>query len=175
MKSYSGGMRRRLDLASSMILAPQVLFLDEPTTGLDPRGRNEVWAAIRDLVAGGTTVLLTTQYLEEADQLSDRITVIDRGRTVATGSPAELKSTVGGDQIEVVAAPGADLARVAAAFAGVASSEPEVLRRAADGDRPRRRPGRRAEHRREPAPGRAGCRSRTSRCAGRPWTTCSCG
>ena len=127
VKSYSGGMRRRLDLASSMILAPQVLFLDEPTTGLDPRGRNEVWAAIRDLVAGGTTVLLTTQYLEEADQLSDRITVIDRGRTVATGSPTELKSTVGGDQIEVVAAPGADLARVAEAFAGAATSEPEVL------------------------------------------------
>ena len=101
-----------------------MLFLDEPTTGLDPRGRNEVWDAIRDLVAGGTTVLLTTQYLEEADQLSDRITVIDRGRTVATGTPAELKSAVGGDQIEVVAAPEADLGRVAEAFAGVASSEP---------------------------------------------------
>ncbi len=127
VKQYSGGMRRRLDLASSMILAPQVLFLDEPTTGLDPRGRNEVWAAIRDLVAGGTTVLLTTQYLEEADQLSDEITVIDRGHTAATGTPAELKSAVGGDQIEVVAAPGADLQQVAAAFAGVASSDPEVL------------------------------------------------
>ena len=126
VKSYSGGMRRRLDLASSMILAPQVLFLDEPTTGLDPRGRNEVWGAIRELVAGGTTVLLTTQYLEEADQLSDRITVIDRGHTAATGTPAELKNAVGGDQIEVVGAPEADLAVVAGAFAGVASSEPEI-------------------------------------------------
>jgi ABC-2 type transport system ATP-binding protein len=127
VKSYSGGMRRRLDLASSMILSPQVMFLDEPTTGLDPRGRNEVWAAIRDLVAGGTTVLLTTQYLEEADQLSDEITVIDRGHTAATGTPSELKNAVGGDQIEVVAAPDADLARVAEAFTGVATSEPELL------------------------------------------------
>ncbi len=126
VKTYSGGMRRRLDVAASMILAPEVLFLDEPTTGLDPRGRNEVWAAIRDLVAGGTTVLLTTQYLDEADQLSDQITVIDRGATVATGSPAHLKAMVGGDQIEVVAAPGTDLAAVAASFAGVTSAEPEI-------------------------------------------------
>jgi len=126
VKQYSGGMRRRLDLAASMILAPQVLFLDEPTTGLDPRGRNEVWDAIRALVTGGTTVLLTTQYLEEADQLSDQVTVIDRGRTVATGTPAELKGAVGGDQIEVVAAPGTDLDRVVEAFAGVASDAPEV-------------------------------------------------
>ncbi|MGH3308766.1 MAG: ATP-binding cassette domain-containing protein, partial [Nocardioides sp.] len=127
VKQYSGGMRRRLDLAASMVLAPQVLFLDEPTTGLDPRGRNEVWDAIRALVAGGTTVLLTTQYLDEADQLSDRVTVIDRGRTVATGTPAELKRTVGGDQIEVLAAPGADLDRVVEAFVGVASDAPEVV------------------------------------------------
>ncbi len=141
VKQYSGGMRRRLDLAASMILAPQVLFLDEPTTGLDPRGRNEVWDAIRELVTGGTTVLLTTQYLEEADQLSDRITVIDRGRTVATGTPAELKSTVGGDQIEVVAAPGADLDRVVEAFAGVASERPGGGHRAADGHGAGRRTG----------------------------------
>jgi len=126
VKAYSGGMRRRLDLAASMILAPQVLFLDEPTTGLDPRGRGEVWTAIRDLVAGGTTVLLTTQYLEEADQLADEVTVIDRGRTVATGTPSELKGRVGGDQIEVVAAEGVDLTEVAAAFAGVTTSEPTV-------------------------------------------------
>jgi len=126
VKAYSGGMRRRLDLAASMILAPQVLFLDEPTTGLDPRGRNEVWGAIRALVREGTTVLLTTQYLDEADQLADRVSVIDRGRTIAAGTPTELKSTVGGDQIEVLAAPGADLSRVAGAFAGVATTEPEV-------------------------------------------------
>lgn len=126
VKAYSGGMRRRLDLAASMILAPQVLFLDEPTTGLDPRGRGEVWAAIRDLVAGGTTVLLTTQYLEEADQLADEITVIDRGRTVATGTPSELKRRVGGDHIEIVAAEGTDLSEVAAAFAGVAAGAAEI-------------------------------------------------
>ncbi|MET9514956.1 ATP-binding cassette domain-containing protein [Streptomyces sp. NPDC002994] len=104
---YSGGMRRRLDLAASLIgnghsTDPQVLFLDEPTTGLDPRGRAEVWGAVRSLVGGGTTVLLTTQYLEEADQLADRITVVDRGRAVAEGTPDELKAKVGGDRIDVV-------------------------------------------------------------------------
>ena len=125
-KSYSGGMRRRLDLAASMILAPHIMFLDEPTTGLDPRGRNEVWAAIRDLVQGGTTVLLTTQYLDEADRLADQISVIDRGRTIVTGTPSDLKNTVGADQIEVQAAVGTDLARVAAAFDGVATAAPEV-------------------------------------------------
>ncbi len=99
---YSGGMRRRLDLAASLILRPQVLFLDEPTTGLDPRSRNQVWHAVRQLVADGTTVLLTTQYLEEADQLANRNAVIDAGRVVADGSPDELKSKIGGDRIEVV-------------------------------------------------------------------------
>ena len=102
VKQYSGGMRRRLDLAASLILAPPVLFLDEPTTGLDPRGRNEVWQAVRALVAGGTTVLLTTQYLDEADQLSDRIAVVDHGRVIADGTPTELKSVIGGDRIDVV-------------------------------------------------------------------------
>ncbi|MFJ5775103.1 ATP-binding cassette domain-containing protein [Streptomyces sp. NPDC093094] len=102
VKRYSGGMRRRLDLAASLITDPDVLFLDEPTTGLDPRGRAEVWAAVRSLVGGGTTVLLTTQYLEEADQLADRVSVVDRGRTVADGTPEELKSALGGDRIDVV-------------------------------------------------------------------------
>ncbi|MFB8138650.1 ATP-binding cassette domain-containing protein, partial [Streptomyces parvus] len=95
-KEYSGGMRRRLDLASSMILQPDVLFLDEPTTGLDPRSRGEVWEAVRALVAGGTTVLLTTQYLEEADRLASHITVIDRGRAIADDTPDALKNRVGG-------------------------------------------------------------------------------
>ncbi|MFG2125668.1 ATP-binding cassette domain-containing protein [Streptomyces sp. NPDC048710] len=104
---YSGGMRRRLDLAASLIgnkhgTDPGVLFLDEPTTGLDPRGRAEVWAAVRSLVGGGTTVLLTTQYLEEADQLAHRIAFVDHGRVVADGTPDELKTLTGGDRIDVV-------------------------------------------------------------------------
>ncbi|WP_432054506.1 ATP-binding cassette domain-containing protein [Streptomyces sp. bgisy022] len=99
---YSGGMRRRLDLAASLITEPEVLFLDEPTTGLDPRGRAEVWQSVRSLVGGGTTVLLTTQYLEEADQLADRISVVDAGRVIADGTADELKEAVGGDRIDVV-------------------------------------------------------------------------
>nr|BBH86978.1 daunorubicin resistance protein DrrA family ABC transporter ATP-binding protein [Thermosporothrix sp. COM3] len=102
VRHYSGGMRRRLDLAASLIIAPQVLFLDEPTTGLDPRSRNEVWTAIRSLVADGTSVLLTTQYLEEADQLADSIAVIEGGRIIAEGTPDQLKARLGGDRIQVV-------------------------------------------------------------------------
>ncbi|MER7487203.1 ATP-binding cassette domain-containing protein [Streptomyces sp. NPDC126497] len=102
VKQYSGGMRRRLDLAASLITEPEVLFLDEPTTGLDPRGRAEVWDSVRSLVGGGTTVLLTTQYLEEADQLADRICLVDAGRVVADGTADELKAAVGGDRIDVV-------------------------------------------------------------------------
>ncbi|WP_129667088.1 ATP-binding cassette domain-containing protein [Phytoactinopolyspora endophytica] len=126
IKEYSGGMRRRLDLAASMILAPQVLFLDEPTTGLDPRGRNEVWEAVRSLVAEGTTVLLTTQYLDEADQLAERIAVIDRGRVIADDTPAELKNHIGGDRVEVVAHEVADIPAVAKVVARVSSGEPEI-------------------------------------------------
>ena len=103
-------MRRRLDLAASLITAPPVLFLDEPTTGLDPRGRGEVWDAVRALVAGGTTVLLTTQYLEEADQLADQVTVIDHGAVIAAGTPTALKAQIGGDRIDVVVPSSADLA-----------------------------------------------------------------
>ncbi|WP_330177733.1 ATP-binding cassette domain-containing protein [Streptomyces sp. NBC_01498] len=102
VKRYSGGMRRRLDLAASLITDPAVLFLDEPTTGLDPRGRAEVWASVRSLVGGGTTVLLTTQYLEEADQLADRISVVDGGRVIAEGTADQLKALIGGDRIDVV-------------------------------------------------------------------------
>ncbi|NKY98018.1 ATP-binding cassette domain-containing protein [Nocardiopsis alborubida] len=102
VSAYSGGMRRRLDLAASLIVDPDVLFLDEPTTGLDPRGRGEVWSAVRSLVGGGTTVLLTTQYLEEADQLADRVCVVDGGRVIADGTPDQLKAVVGGDRVDVV-------------------------------------------------------------------------
>ncbi|MGV9497840.1 ATP-binding cassette domain-containing protein [Streptomyces sp. NPDC003642] len=102
VRQYSGGMRRRLDLAASLITEPEVLFLDEPTTGLDPRGRAEVWNSVRSLVGAGTTVLLTTQYLEEADQLADRISVVDAGRVIADGTADELKAATGGDRIDVV-------------------------------------------------------------------------
>jgi ABC-2 type transport system ATP-binding protein len=99
-KTYSGGMMRRLDLAASLVASPSVLFLDEPTTGLDPRDRNDMWGVIRELVAGGTTLLLTTQYLEEADELADNIVVFDRGRVIAEGTSDDLKDTIGGDIVE---------------------------------------------------------------------------
>lgn len=122
VKGYSGGMRRRLDLAASMILAPQVLFLDEPTTGLDPRGRGEVWDSVRALVAEGATVVLTTQYLDEADRLASRITVMDRGRAIADDTPDGLKNRVGGDRIEVVTSETADLPAVVKAVERVADA-----------------------------------------------------
>lgn len=127
VKTFSGGMRRRLDLASSMILAPEVLFLDEPTTGLDPRGRSEVWDAVRLLAAGGTTVLLTTHYLDEADKLSDRIAVIDQGRNITDDTPAGLKRVIGGDRIEVVLQHPGDIPAVVTLVARVcAEGEPQV-------------------------------------------------
>jgi len=112
VSTYSGGMRRRLDIATSLVRRPQVLFLDEPTSGLDPRGRSEVWATVRQVVADGTTVLLTTQYLDEADQLADRITVMGAGKVIAEGTSAELKDRLGGDRVIVTVA-GADLEAVA--------------------------------------------------------------
>lgn len=102
IKTYSGGMRRRLDLAATLIVRPKVLFLDEPTTGLDPRGRQEMWSVINSLVDSGVTLLLTTQYLEEADQLADQIAVIDHGRVIARGSADELKRQIGGERLEIV-------------------------------------------------------------------------
>ncbi|MCK2221581.1 ATP-binding cassette domain-containing protein [Actinomadura sp. ATCC 31491] len=125
-KEYSGGMRRRLDLAASLILAPPVLFLDEPTTGLDPRSRAEIWRAVRELVADGTTVLLTTQYLEEADQLADRVTVVDAGRAVAEGTPDELKTKLGGDRLDVVVHDHGRLAEAAAIAARAATGPVET-------------------------------------------------
>jgi len=127
VKTFSGGMRRRLDLAASMILTPEVLFLDEPTTGLDPRGRSEVWDAVRLLAAGGTTVLLTTHYLDEADKLSDRISLIDRGRAVTDDTPAGLKRAIGGDRLEIQLSDPADLAVVVELVARVCGgAEPQV-------------------------------------------------
>ncbi len=153
--AYSGGMRRRLDLASSMILDPDVLFLDEPTTGLDPRGRGEVWDSVRALAAGGTTVLLTTQYLDEADRLASRITVIDRGRAIADDTPDALKDRVGGDRIEVVAAEAGDLAAVAGAVGRVVKRRTRRHRRPRPpGARTGRRPGRRAHRGGARPPGR---------------------
>jgi ABC-2 type transport system ATP-binding protein len=117
VKTYSGGMRRRLDLAASLVAAPPVLFLDEPTTGLDPRSRLALWGIIRELVAEGTTVLLTTQYLEEADQLAHLIAVIDEGHVIALGTSDELKAKVGGTRLEVAVAHGSDLNRAAQVLA----------------------------------------------------------
>lgn len=118
VKQYSGGMRRRLDLAASLITDPEVLFLDEPTTGLDPRGRAEVWDAVRSLVGAGTTVLLTTQYLEEADQLADRISLVDHGKVIAEGTADDLKAQLGGDRIDVVVRDAAELVRAARLLPG---------------------------------------------------------
>ena len=113
-KTYSGGMRRRLDLAVSLIATPPVLFLDEPTTGLDPRSRLAMWEIIKNLLANGTTILLTTQYLEEADQLADRIVVIDGGKVIAEGTPSALKSKVGNDRLELTFADGEAFTRAIA-------------------------------------------------------------
>jgi ABC transporter DrrB family efflux protein len=124
-RTYSGGMRRRLDLASSLLTRPRVLFLDEPTTGLDPRSRNEIWSVVRELVREGTTLLLTTQYLEEADQLAEQIAVIDHGRMIAQGTGSELKDRVGGQILEVELVRPAERDKARAALAGIGCGEPE--------------------------------------------------
>jgi oleandomycin transport system ATP-binding protein len=129
VRTYSGGMRRRLDVAVSLLGRPSVLFLDEPTTGLDPRARGDVWDLVRAMVADGTTVLLTTQYLDEADRLATEIAVIDHGRVVRQGTPAQLKAAVGGQTLAVRAAGGAHVPTLAATVAEVVGQEPTV-----DGD-----------------------------------------
>jgi oleandomycin transport system ATP-binding protein len=125
-KTYSGGMRRRLDLAASLVTRPRVLYLDEPTTGLDPLSRNEMWDVVRGLTATGVTVLLTTQYLEEADQLADEIAVVDHGMVIATGTPEELKARTGALTLSVRPADPADVPAVTAVLAGFTHTEPEV-------------------------------------------------
>ena len=126
VRGYSGGMRRRLDLGASLVGRPRLLILDEPTTGLDPQSRNDVWAFIRELVEDGTTVLLTTQYLDEADNLADHIVVIDHGKVIADGTPRELKARMGADVLELHLADAAALEPTAAALRGIGSGEPSI-------------------------------------------------
>ena len=124
VRSYSGGMRRRLDLAASVVARPSVLFLDEPTTGLDPRSRNDLWQLLREFVRDGTTLILTTQYLEEADRLADDIVVLDHGLMVAHGTPLELKTRIGDDRIDVTVLDAGDLQAAASALGPYSSNEP---------------------------------------------------
>jgi daunorubicin resistance ABC transporter ATP-binding subunit len=127
-RTYSGGMRRRLDLASSLLSRPRMLFLDEPTTGLDPRSRLEMWSIVGELVADGTTILLTTQYLEEADRLADRITVLDLGRVIAVGTADDLKRQVGGQVVELRPAEAADLDKAGALLGELAGNPASIDR-----------------------------------------------
>ena len=126
VRTYSGGMRRRLDVAASLLAAPPVLFLDEPTTGLDPYGRLALWQVLADLTARGTSLLLTTQYIEEAERLAGLIVIIDRGTVIASGTPGQLKAQAGGDRLEVQSPPGQDPQRLAGALSALGTGEPAV-------------------------------------------------
>jgi len=126
VRTYSGGMRRRLDVAASLLAAPPVLFLDEPTTGLDPRGRLELWQVLGQLAAGGASVLLTTQYIEEAERLAGTIVIIGHGTVIASGAPDQLKAQAGGDRLELQTPPGQDPRQLAGAVAGLGTAQPAV-------------------------------------------------
>jgi daunorubicin resistance ABC transporter ATP-binding subunit len=126
VRTYSGGMRRRLDVAASLLAAPLVLFLDEPTTGLDPRGRLAVWQMLGGLTAGGTSVLLTTQYIEEAERLASTVVIVDHGTVIASGTPGQLRDRAGGDRLEVQSPPGQDTRQLAGALAALGTGEPVV-------------------------------------------------
>jgi daunorubicin resistance ABC transporter ATP-binding subunit len=126
VRTYSGGMRRRLDVAASLLAAPPVLFLDEPTTGLDPRGRLALWQVLSDLTAQGTSLLLTTQYIEEAERLAGRIVIIDHGQAVASGTPGQLRARAGGDRLDLQSPPGQDPRQLAAALAALGTGEPAI-------------------------------------------------
>jgi ABC-2 type transport system ATP-binding protein len=170
VKTYSGGMRRRIDLAASLVLAPRVLFLDEPTTGLDPRSRNQVWDIVRVLVEDGATVLLTTQYLEEADQLADRISVIDHGKVIAEGTTSELKRSVGQGAVDLRLADSARRAEAAEIVERLLGTSPPTRTRSARACPTTARTRSRTSCPRSPRPG---SRSRSSRSASRAWTRCS--
>jgi len=126
VRTYSGGMRRRLDVAACLLAAPPVVFLDEPTTGLDPRGRLALWQLLGELTAAGTSLLLTTQYIEEAERLAETIVILDHGRVIASGTPGQLRARAGGDRLDLQAPPGLDPRRLAGALAGLGTGEPAV-------------------------------------------------
>jgi ABC-2 type transport system ATP-binding protein len=126
VRTYSGGMRRRLDVAACLLAAPPVVFLDEPTTGLDPRGRLALWQLLGELTAAGTSLLLTTQYIEEAERLAETIVILDHGKIIASGTPGQLRARAGGDRLDLQAPPGQDPRRLAGALAGLGTGEPAV-------------------------------------------------
>src|SRR5215472_12007948 len=126
VRSYSGGMRRRLDVAASLLAAPPVLFLDEPTTGLDPRGRLALWRVLGELTARGTSVLLTTQYIEEAERLAGTVVIIDHGTVIASGTPGQLQAQAGGDRLDLQSPPGQDPRQLAAALSALGTAEPAI-------------------------------------------------